>query len=76
MNKQRRSRLAKILETLEDAKIDLETEKDEEQEAFDNIPESLQNGERGEQAQAYCSSLDDAFDSLESAIESIQEAIA
>ena len=48
MNKARRKRLAEAAELLEQARDILEEVKDEEQEAHDNLPESFQQGERGE----------------------------
>jgi prefoldin subunit 5 len=37
----------------------------EEQEAFDNLPEGLQQAERGQQMEAIAQALDDAISSLE-----------
>lgn len=66
MNKERRDRLSKVLSTIEEAKAEIEAIRDEEQETFDNMPESFQNGERGEKAQA-------AADAMESAVSSAEE---
>ena len=52
MNKQRRNRIAEALELISQARDILEEVKDEEQESYENLPESLQYGERGEQMQA------------------------
>jgi hypothetical protein len=41
---------------------------DEEREKFDNMPEGLQQGERGQ-------SIEEAADALESAVSSIEEAL-
>lgn len=49
MNKIRRKRLAEAIDLISQAKDILEEVKDEEQEAYDNLPESFQYGERGEQ---------------------------
>jgi len=51
MNKQRRNRIAEALELISQARDILEEVKDEEQESYENLPESLQYGERGEQMQ-------------------------
>lgn len=48
MNKQRRKRLTEAMELLQEAQQIIEEVKDEEQEAFDNLPEGLQCSERGE----------------------------
>lgn len=75
MNAKRRKELEKISALIEDAKSQLEALKDEEQEAFDNMPESLQYSEKGERMEEIISYLDDSFSELESAIENITSAI-
>jgi hypothetical protein len=64
MNKIRRKALAKIitkLEALESLRQEiqemLEEVQDEEQEALDNMPESLQEGERGQQMEEYIDTM-------------------
>ena len=57
MNKIRRKRLAEAIDLISQAKDILEEVKDEEQEAYDNLPESFQYGERGEQMQEYIDSI-------------------
>ena len=63
MNRARRMRLSDALELIAQAKDIL----DEEQEAFDNLPENFQYGERGEQMEEYISDIEEAFDNLEEA---------
>lgn len=48
-----------------DIKLELESARDEEQDYYDNMPESLQGGDKGERAQAAVSALEDAIGSLE-----------
>ena len=55
---------------------ELEIIKDEENEAYDNMPESLQESERGQIAQEASDNLDSAYDSLQEAIEYLEEAKA
>lgn len=74
MNADRRKTLAKIAETIEAAKTDLESIRDEEQEAFDNMPEGMQQGERGTAMEAAVQELDEAIDGLDSALSNIQTA--
>ena len=74
MNADRRKTLAKLLTQVNDIKSQLETVKDEEQEAFDNMPESLQEGERGQQSQAASDALDSAVQSLEEVESYLEEA--
>lgn len=71
MNAKRRKELEKVIELIEDAKNKLEALKDEEQEAFDNMPESLQYSEKGERMEEIISNLDDSLSDLESTIENI-----
>lgn len=73
MNKQRRKALEKIAEGVRDLIGQLEALRDEEQESFDNLPESFQNGERGEAMQTGIDSIESALGDLESAESSIQE---
>ena len=50
MNKPRRKQLMAISERLDELKSDLESVRDDEQNAFDQMPESFQSGERGQKA--------------------------
>ena len=65
MNKQRRNRIAEALELISQARGILEEVKDEEQESYENLPESLQHGERGEQMQENVDSLEEFIGYLE-----------
>ena len=65
MNKQRRKRLSEATELLGAALSIIEEVKAEEEEAFDNLPEGIQCGERGEQMEEYISILDDVYGSIE-----------
>ena len=66
MNKARRNRIADVQTQLEALKQDIDAILSEEQEAFDNMPESLQESERGQ-------AMQEAIDALESAIGSCEE---
>ena len=73
MNKQGRKTLDRLhdeLSTLkgkfEDIKSELETLRDEEQDKYDNMPESLQSGDRGETLQATIDNLESAINDMES----------
>lgn len=67
MNKVRRKRLAEAAELLERARDILEEVKDEEQESYDNLPESFQQGERGEEMESYIESIGEAQDYADNA---------
>lgn len=65
MNKIRKNRLEKILNEIENLRDEIGEIKDDEQEAFDNLPESIQCSERGEQMEMNVNDLDDIYDSLD-----------
>lgn len=72
MNKDRRKHIAEIVANLETVKetlsglaSDIETIREEEQEYFDNMPESFQMGEKGQAAEAAIDALDSAHSDLE-----------
>lgn len=73
MNKTRRAAIAKIVSTLEQAYADLETLRDEEQGGYDNLPESFQNGEKGEAMQEAIDNMDTALDELDSAKDTLAD---
>lgn len=75
MNKARRKQLEKVVEVLTAQMEELETIKDEEQEAFDNLPEGIQCTERGEAMEKNVDDLDGIIDNLENVIYSINEVI-
>lgn len=80
MNKDRRKKLSEIIDRINDLKPkldelkqlkediarDLEAIKDEEQEAFDNLAESFQQGEKGQDMEAAIDNMTTAYDALES----------
>lgn len=75
MNKQRREKIGKLKARIQGTQIELKRLSgelssilDEEQDAFDNIPEGLQSSYRG-----MCS--EDAIDSMEEANEKLDEVI-
>lgn len=65
MNAQRRKKLDEINGMLAEARAELETVRDEEQEYFDNMPESFQNGERGQKAQEAIDAMETVIGALE-----------
>ncbi len=70
--------LTKLRDEAEQIKADVQSITEEEQETYDNMPESLQSGERG---QASCDALDklseadSALDELEDKIQEIHDTI-
>lgn len=74
MNNDRRKSIDKIISALGGLLSDAETIRDEEQDAFDNMPESLQQGEKGDKAQEAISNLEEAISSIESARDALDNA--
>ena len=67
MNKERRNRLTKAYELINEAKIILEEVRKDEHDSYENLPENFQNGGRGEEMQGYIEMLDEAYNYLDDA---------
>lgn len=72
MNNDRRKRIATIIvkvaalsDVFDELRGEIEEVRDEEQEYYDNMPESLQGGEKGDVAQAAVDALEEAISALE-----------
>lgn len=74
MNQQRRKSIQEAIEKIQQGLADLEIARDEEQEYYDNMPESLQQGTKGDAAQAAIDALESAVSSIEDAVSSAEEA--
>ena len=61
MNKPRREELEKALSLLGQARDIIESVKDDETDAYENLPESFQESERGEQMSEYIDSMDESL---------------
>lgn len=75
MNNSRRKRLAKAIEQLNEIYEEVSCIRDEEQEAFDNIPENLEGSDRYNSAEEALDNLEGAVDQIEEFISMIEEAI-
>ena len=73
MNKARKKQLESALSVLKGVLEVVSELCDQEEEAFDNLPESIQESDRGDEMQGYIDSLSTACDSLEDAIDSLEE---
>ena len=77
MNKARRKQIETALDLLQQAcEIIAEVGDEEEEEAFDNLPESIQESERGEKMQEYIDTIDEvigAVDEVKDNLETILE---
>lgn len=74
MNKERRKRLSDIRAKIEELQDLLEEVRTEEQDALDNLPESLQGSERGQAMEDAVQNIDDAIGWLGTALDDIEEA--
>lgn len=74
MNNARRKEIDKLTAQIEEIKEAIEALRDEEQEAFDNMPESLQDGERGEKMQSAIDALEYAADDLQECLDHLSDA--
>lgn len=75
MNKIRRNALATVVAKLDEAYDLLEEIQSDEQDAYDNMPESLQESERGEHMGEILDVLGDAIDSLDDIRENLIEIV-
>ena len=66
MNKQRRIQIEKVMALIEEARCLLEDIQADEEQSFDNLPESLQYSERGE-------TISDNADRLMEVVEALQD---
>lgn len=74
MNARRRKDINSVIEKLDELKSQIEDTMQEEQDALDNLPESLQYGERGERMQSAIDALEYATDSVQEVIDNLNEA--
>lgn len=72
MNRERRKNLKVILDQMEELTSKIEEAKealqeviDEEEEALSNLPESIQESERGEQMQGYIDAMEEVAEALD-----------
>lgn len=83
MNNDRRKALTALRGKLEELKSvledkhsgDADTLHDEEQDYFDNMPESFQQGDRGQAAEAAADAIESAKDSIDEAVSALETAI-
>lgn len=74
MNKERRLRISDLSSKADALVNEIETIRDEEQEYYDNMPESLQGGEKGTAAEEAISALENAISYLQDVIAALDEA--
>lgn len=75
MNNNQRKELQKIVDKIEDLRIEVEYIRDEEQDKIDNMPENLQGSERYYSMEEVVTYLNDGISELENAIENLNSVI-
>jgi len=73
MNQRDRKRLGKLVEILSDVHTELEEMAENEQEKYDNLPEGIQESERGEEMLEVAELLQEKVDELSDIIDSLSE---
>jgi vacuolar-type H+-ATPase subunit E/Vma4 len=74
MNKTQRNQIEKWIDSLNEIKEGVESMQEDEQDKLDNMPENLQESERGEQMQNGIENLEAAASSLEESIDFLMSA--
>ena len=73
MNKERRKDLSKAMDKLYEGKDLLQSVLEEEQNAFDNMPEGLQQSERGETMEEGISAMEEFLYAIEEGLENLED---
>ena len=73
MNKQRRKDIEKATALLEQAREIIDTAQEEAQESYDNLPESIQESERGNAMYDNIDTLQTASDNISDALDTLEE---
>jgi formiminotetrahydrofolate cyclodeaminase len=75
MNKDRRTRIKKVCQQLSEIQEELYTLHSEEQEAFDNLLESLQASEKANRMEECATALDEAMQAVEDVVNNLNELV-
>lgn len=73
MNAERRERIGRIGQKLRDLQLEVSAIRVEEEDSFCNLPESLQDSEKGDKMQECMDSLERAYDSIDDALDALDE---
>lgn len=73
MNKERRNKIAKIVQEIERIKDSLQSVLNDEEFAFDNMPENLQSSMRGEESEEAIENMNEAVDALGEAMDRLYD---
>ena len=75
MNKERRKEIESILSYIASLKDRIESVASEERDYYDNMPENMQNGDKGSQADEAAGHLEEAASDLDGITNELEEAI-
>ena len=75
MNNERRKRISKVVAQLYDISGELFALYQEEEEAFDSMPENLRTSEKGEMSQEAVSTLEDSASQIDDIISNLEDII-
>lgn len=73
MNKKRREKISKAVISLEEILTLVEEILDEEQDAYDNMPENLQSSMRAEESEEAIDTLGEAMENINSVVDALSE---
>ena len=73
MNKERRVKISKIINDIENIKSNLQDVLSDEEFAFDNMPENLQSSMRGEESEEAIECMNEAIDALDEALSQLSD---
>lgn len=76
MNKQRRTEIQDVMDKLTELRDQVECIQNDEQEAFDNLPEGIQASDKGSMMEEAVNSLQDALDGIDEAVSGLENAQA
>ncbi len=73
MNNERRKRIKKVITTLSECSSELESIKDDEDDARESMPENLQNSDRYEESENCSDVIGDAISDLDDIVNGLEE---
>ncbi len=75
MNKQNRKDIEKLIDKLDEVKTEIEFMQEDEESKYDNLPEGIQDSEKGDAMQEAIEYLGYAVDSIDEAIDNLQTVV-
>jgi flagellar biosynthesis chaperone FliJ len=72
MKKQRRKEIQRVIDAITPLRDDIETLKGQEEDYYDNMPENMQLGEKGDKVQDAINNFEQALDSADNVIASLE----